>query len=154
MMSELRTEACPKRHPLERSYRSSMNKWVCRDCRNERTTANRATSDGANKARTSRRERERLQRELRMSLGKGYPPPWKPGLGHCGQDHQNPDWIRRPGPDTAYLLSTCNGRQGLPACPMKAQCLVWANDQPQFVGIAGGEMFGMDDKEEQRESAA
>lgn len=147
---------CKNNHAAELSVRrwhpsGKRWRWVCRECDRERSRTYQPAPEVRERMRISSRESYRKGARGLSKLA-GSSPSWKPGLGHCITDSDNPDWTRRPTPATSYLLSTCDGRKGLPPCPVRAQCLKWAQEQPMFVGIAGGMMFGKTDKEE--ESAA
>lgn len=142
-----RQTPCRANHPLARSSwrkRSSGRGggyWRCLDCELEQFR------ERAKLPLRSIPNRVPKQEEFEVA-GKGHAPKWAPGLGHCElpqghpeQEHVQKAMTSKPSSDTAYILTLCNGRPGQPACPLKAQCLRWAKDQPLFEGYAGGEVF-------------
>lgn len=146
-----RPSNCGNDHPPEfsvRRWRPSGWRWcwVCQQCDRERM-AKLWRSDPQAQERQKVASAKSRRRSAEMSKLSGFPPPWKPGLGHCEFRGAPQGFIEKPDPregsDSWEIIEKyCTG------CPVARSCLRWAEKQPMFVGIAGGQMFGLQDKEE------
>jgi hypothetical protein len=146
---------CKNKHAAELSVRrwhpsGKRWRWVCRECDRERSRTYQPAPEVRERMRISSRESYRKGARGLSKLS-GSAPSWKPGLGHCEFQGAPIGFIKKPDPSAGSESQRLIDRY-CAGCPVQMSCRAWAQEQPMFVGIAGGMMFGKTDKEE--ESAA